>query len=253
MRNLFLALLLANLLFLAWQLWIEPQSPPEVPQPAGVQLDLEGEPAGPGAVATSVGAEPPAEAGVPPGAQPAAPGTTASPEGIPLSDQASCLRLGPMPDGTAARRAATALAEQGYLADVEDRPGQTWLGHWVQITGFSTSGQAEAARRRLMAGGLVDAYLMEDGASSLVSLGVFRERARAERVLAAAQRLGFSPVIRDRVRPTVEPWVLVRLTAGQKRPAIPDLGPGGAWIVRSEATACPAAGQPAPAEIPVVP
>lgn len=255
MRNLFLALLLANLLLLAWQWWIEPSSPPEALPVEGPQLDLEGKPAG-GAAGMAQAA---AGTGTPGAAAdrrpdlPAASGSDPVPEGIPPPDQGPCLRVGPMPDGTSARLAATALAGQGYLVEVQEKPGETWLGHWVQITGFSTSGQAESARRRLMAGGLVDAYLMEEGPSTLVSLGVFRDRARAERVLAAAQSLGFSPVIRDRVRPTVEPWVLVRLAPGQKAPAIPDLGLSGAWIVRSEATACPATEPPASAGSPVVP
>lgn len=253
MRNLFLTLLLANLLFLAWQLWIEPDSPPTTLQPAGARLALGDAPDGSEAVASAIRPGPPVAPVIPQQSLPVVPGLKPQPEGAPLAAQSSCLRLGPMPDGTVARRAATALAGQGYLADVQELPGQTWLGHWVQIAGFGTREQAEGARRRLMSGGLVDAYLMEDGPGSVVSLGVFRDRSRAERVLAAAQNMGFSPVIRDRVRPTIEPWVLVRLTPGQKGPTIPDLGPGGAWIVRSEATACPAADQPALAEAPVVP
>jgi hypothetical protein len=248
MRNLLLALLLANLLFLAWQLWIEPEPPAASQQAAGPRLAL---------FTPATGQDPPlvGNPNQPQGPLPATLDPAATPDGktpaaggpdLAAVGEGACFRVGPMPDIGAAGQAVQLLTGRGLRAEVVSREGQAWLGHWVQIPGFGTPQLAENARKRLMAGGLVDVYLMQDGETSLVSLGVFRERARAERVLAAAQQLGFSPILKDRFRPNVETWVLVQPAPGGK-PDLADLRLGNEGILRAEEAPC--AGQAAPGPV----
>jgi hypothetical protein len=98
---------------------------------------------------------------------------------------------------------------------------------------------AETARQRLVAGGLPDAYLMQDGAQPMISLGVFRDLSGAERVAKAARSLGFEVSLRDRYRPAVEQWLLIRPRPGQNLgPA--DLSLAGDRIMRTESTGCEA-------------
>lgn len=225
MRNLFLSLVLANLLALAWQVWVDP-SPREDSDKGGNGLALFG------------GGTGPAQAMAP--ARPA-PASRAGPEALPAG---TCFRLGPLPDSTAAQQASRSLAARGIDATPMARDAQLWLGHWVQIPGFDSVAAAENARERLVAGGIADALLMQDGPQPMISLGVFRDRDRADRIASAARNLGYAVGIRDRYRPAVEQWLLVRPRIGQElRPA--DLSLAGDRILRAEPAACDDAVGPA--------
>ena len=118
----------------------------------------------------------------------------------PVDVASQCLFIGPVPDQNAAQQLSVSLAKQGVKAQPVPREGRVWVGHWVQIQGFADRELADAARQRLLKAGLPDAYVMQDGPISIISLGVFRERGRAERVIEAARRAGFKAVMRDRVR-----------------------------------------------------
>jgi len=218
MRNLLLSLALANLLALAWQVWVDP-SPPEASDLGRNGLALFG-----GGTAPA-----PAMAMARP-----APASGAGPPALPAG---ACFRLGPLPDSTAAQQASRSLAARGIDATPIARDAQLWLGHWVQVSGFDSVVAAENARERLVAGGIADALLMQDGPQPMISLGVFRDRERADRIASAAQNLGYEVAIRDRYRPGVEQWLLVRPRMGQElRPA--DLSLAGDRILRAESAAC---------------
>lgn len=227
MRNVFLTLVLANVLLLAWQVWVDP-APPALSVAGSNGLVLFGARAGRtlgGPLAGQTGAatpEPGIAAGPPPGA---------------------CLRVGPLPSAAAAQQAGQRLAQRGIDAIPMERDTQFWLGRWVQIGGFASVPEAETARQRLAAGGLPDAYLMHDGTQSVISLGVFRDRSRAERVASAARSLGFEVSIRDRYRQTVEQWLLIRPRPDQT-PGPADLSLAGDRIMRTESAPCEAAGSP---------
>jgi cell division protein FtsN len=209
MRNLFLALILANLLFLAWHVWIDPTQP-ALPVTEPGELALFGPASGQTPAGSSVS------------------------QGV-----GTCLQMGPLPSIAAAQQVRQRLVARGIDAMPVARESEQWLGHWVQIEGFSSVSEAETAQQQLIGGGLVDAYLMQEGTEAVISLGVFRERTRADRLAEKAQTLGFEVRIRDRYRPTAEQWLLIRPRAGQT------LGPGdlsvaGDRIMRTETTACAA-------------
>lgn len=221
MRNVLLTLVLANLLLLAWQFWVDPAPPvPSVTGPSSLVLFD----AGAGRVA-----------GAP----------WASQMGAPIPEPGTCLRVGPLPNAAAAQQAGERLAVRGIDAIPIVRDTQLWLGHWVQIGGFASVPAAETARQRLVAGGLADAYLMQDGTQPMISLGVFRDRSRADRVASAARTLGFEVSMRDRYRPTIEQWLLIRPRPDQK-PGPLDLSLAGDRIMRTESAPCEAAGIPSP-------
>ena len=224
MRNLFLMLVLANVFLLAWHFWVDPV--PAVPPGA----------APPGLTVFSQPVARPATAPGRPASLPVSPTASAAPV-------SECLRVGPWSDGAAAQQAGERLAARGVQAVQIARDAQLWLGHWVQINGFESAAAAEAARQRLVAGGLADAYLMQDGARPMLSLGVFRERGRADQVAATARRLGYEVDMRDRYRPAVEQWLLIRPRVEQQLKPV-DLRLGDDRILRLESTPCEAASDP---------
>ncbi len=218
MCNLFLSLVLANLLLAAWQLWVEPLPPVPV---IGDDLALFGNGTGP----------------VPRSAPGQAAPAVASDVAAAAVAAGACFRLGPLPDSTAAQQAARSLADRGIDATPIARDAQLWLGHWVQISGFESVAAAENARERLVTGGIADALLMQDGPQPMISLGVFRDRNRADRVASAARQLGFAVAMRDRYRPGVEQWLLVEPRSGQTL-APADLSLPGDRIMRAEPAPC---------------
>ncbi|MEO8444835.1 MAG: SPOR domain-containing protein [Gammaproteobacteria bacterium] len=221
MRNLLLALVLGNLLLLGWQYWVDPAPPaPAGPAPDGLELFSS---AATPARATSPSPQPPGQFVAPPSAD------------------GGCVRLGPLPDLAAAQELSGRLASRGLEAAIIGRDTQVWLGHWVQIAGFASAEEAETARRRLAAGGVPDVYLMQDGAQAMISLGVFRDRIRADRVAAAARGMGFVVTTRDRYRPTVEQWLRIRLAPGQALDPSALRSADDRSILRMEPAACESA------------
>lgn len=229
MRNVLLTLVLANLLLLAWQYWVD--TAPPVPSVTGTG----------GLVLFGAGAD--RTGGAPLSGQTGA--SIPEPRTAETPPPDSCLRVGPLANTAAAQQATVRLAARGIDAIPIARDTQLWLGHWVQIGGFASVPAAETARQRLVAGGLADAYLMQDGTQPMISLGVFRDRSRADRVAGAARTMGFEVSMRDRYRPTVEQWLLIRPRPDQK-PGPLDLSLAGDRIMRTESAPCEAAGTPSP-------
>lgn len=221
MRNVFLALVLANLFLLAWHIWVDPDWQMPAPGSTAGTLELFAPVPGPASSVASMASAMPAT-----GAE--------SPIHVAAGD---CLRVGPLPDGEAVQQAAAQLTARGFAVSTVARDGQVWLGHWVQIASFDSVPAAEQARQRLVAAGIQDAYLMQEGSRPIVSLGVFRERDRADNVASAARALGFNVSVRARYRPVVEQWLLLEPPAGQAVDRSM-LNLGSDRIVRIEATTC---------------
>ena len=71
-----------------------------------------------------------------------------------------------------------------------------------------------------------------------ISLGVFRDRDRADKVAVAAAALGFHPQTTDRYRAGIQYWLTVAVPAGRTLP-LADLGRESGQILRSDQVACP--------------
>jgi len=213
-RNLFLSLLLANLLVLAWQRWIVP---PEVDQPLArrspgseSQLVLVGRPGRPAAEAAGDERET---------------GTT------------RCMRVGPFADDGAAGSVARRLTERGIRVSRSSRRGRVWIGHWVQVTDLPDGAAASAAVDRLNEAGIVDAYIASSSPEYKVSLGVFRDADRAQSTAGIARRIGLEPVVADRYREGREYWLKATLAPGQAL-MLRELAADGGGILRTEAVPC---------------
>ena len=208
MRNLFLVLLLANLLLLAWQRWV-------VPPPADDPYALAG--------ARSPGLVLLAPTSAPPGGAPA--------------DTSGCVRIGPFEDPAVSREAADRLSSENLDVFRYSESGEIWVGHWVQVIDLDGREEAEAALDRLAEVGRSDAYIVRGDEGYRISLGVFRSLDGAESVANEAVAAGLTTLTTDRFRTGTEYWLLVDERAG----GIPDLaalGLSGRDILRAEPAAC---------------
>ena len=223
MKNLFLALLLANLLFLGWQHWI---APPDVPAMRLLSPSPEQDITPAATVAGSAGKGSRVQPAPANGPQ------TAS------STAGRCIRIGPIADGQMADMLRARLAGKGFEARTAAEEGQIWVGHWVQLESVASREEADRLATRLAAGGLPDAYVLQTSPPFSISLGVFRDRDRADKVAAAAAQLGFRPQTTDRYRAGIQYWLTAAIPAGQAVP-LDELGRESGQILRADQVTCP--------------
>ncbi|HEY8519569.1 MAG TPA: SPOR domain-containing protein [Gammaproteobacteria bacterium] len=210
MRNLFLALVLANLAFAAWHLWFsEPEPLPPAARTGGPSITLMSEAAPAGASVTptepSPRVQPPAGADVV--AVPAAAAAPAAPR---------CVSVGPFRELSQAATAAANLRAAGYDPTQRVAEGEVWVGYWVYIERIPTEDEANEILANLRANGISDSYVIPDsGGNNLISLGVFSEIGRAGTRREQVRALGYEPTVTDRTRRGTVYWVDVLLDPGQ--------------------------------------
>jgi|GEM_PF-2111193 hypothetical protein len=212
-RNLIKALLLANFLLLAWGRWIVAPDAVDATSFGNTtvpQLELIARPD-----RTDVASTP---------------------------GDARCFRLGPFSSADAAAVVDTRLSARGLLVNRSSELGKVWVGHWVQILDLPSEEVARQVVKKLVSGGISDAYIFSREPTVDISLGVFRGRQGADDVIRVARKLGYSSVSTDRFRDGIEHWVEIELSAD----APPDLADlrigqadsGQAQIVRIEEQSC---------------
>ncbi len=224
MRLAFFALLLLNLAYFAWAQWID------APRPAPVNQSIAHLPR-----LKLVDELPPAER---PQAHTA--------QKTSLSAAASCLSVGPFADRASSAEAAAVLDRGGFQPHERAEQGAPSQSYWVYVGGLSQSA-ADAALVALEQAGIEDARVMpENGAAGRrVSLGVYSERARAERRAEAVRHAGLAPQIGERKLGAAVYWLDLTVPPQIAVP-VQDL-PSDKDNARLVVQPCPAAITPPPA------
>ena len=221
MRNLFLALVLANLGFAAWSAWFA------APPPRGRSAD-DGLPAltlvseVPEDLRSSGVVVEPAETGAPtqspdaPAAVSADPASalTALADAPSSGDNAdrSCMSVGPFRELSQAASAAATLRAAGHQPLQRVSEGDVWIGYWVYIPRIATEPEANEILAKVRAEGIVDSYVIPNSDSgNLVSLGVFSEISGVSRRRDQVRALGYEPQVVDRTRRATVYWIDVTL------------------------------------------
>lgn len=174
MKNLLLLLLLANILYFIWGLFADE------PVETGVAVVTESELGPPLEISKTRIAEAATSVG-------AVLGSGKSSDLAAVVGR-SCVTLGPFTSATLADGALAEYEKQGMRASVRSTQGQIFVGHWVHIPNIASRDTANAMLQKLQEGGLGDAYLTDDE-GLLISLGIFGEMSRAERVELQAKSL----------------------------------------------------------------
>ena len=225
MRALFLLLLLANLLFLAWAQWVATPTAVPAVAPATVGPD-----APPIRLQQEVQA-PRAES--PPTQAPVVPEASLS---------ALCVSIGPFLDQAAADAASAQLQRLGFASRLRASVDEVRVGLWVRVTSLATPEDAANALVALQAAGLTDAYVVgnDEAPGNTVSLGVFRDRGRAEEVSERVRRAGFTPETSDRLRTMDVFWLDIDREANGSLPSLEVLTGATRESLPLEMRACPA-------------
>lgn len=226
MRNLLLLLVLANVLYFIWE--VSTGDPPETgvavveTSKLGPPLKLSHAPA----AATSVGTAP------------------GSPEQTDLAAAVgrSCVSIGPFPNGPDAQRVFQDYLNEGMRASVRSTEGQIFVGHWVQIRDVPDRETGNAMIDKLVAGGITDAYLVPTEDEGLkISLGLFGEMVRAERLELQAEAMNLEAEITPRMRDSTLYYVDIALPPGSGAAAMIERYGEDMVLLRAQAT-CPGAG-----------
>lgn len=201
MRNTFIALLVVNLVYLAWSYWVdEPRMPPVNEALSRLpRLKLLSE--------------------VPPEQRPAINTRTT------LNETSGCMSVGPFADITNAAKAAGILTSRGFTPQQRAEESGTPEGFWVYVGGLKNEVEADRARVKLEKGGFRDALVMPPGgeAGRRVSLGLFSDRPQAEQRATSVKRMGFKAEVAERKLPQVLYWIDLTPRAGMTTVPTADL------------------------------
>lgn len=212
MRAVFLILLVANLLFLAWAEWIDS------PRDAGAHDALSHLPR-----LQLIDEKPSASNSTPP--PPAALAPPPAPEekvalAIPnLPQVPRCTSIGPFNDIAHVARAAGLLTQRGFKLQQRAEEGETIEGYWVFVGGLSSDQDVTDVVARLEKNGFTDAHVMKNFSTNRrISVGMFSTRERAAKRAAAITAIGLSPEVGERKFPGTIYWVDVALANADQRP-----------------------------------
>lgn len=225
MKNLLLLLLLANILYFVWGMVAE-----DSPEP-GIAVVEESDLGPPLAVSMSRNAEAAESVGAVLGS------------GVP-SDLAavvgrSCVTIGPFKASADADIALTQYAGEGMRTGMRSAHGQIFVGHWVMIRNIADRETGNEILEQLRQGGLTDAYLVPiEGDGVNVSLGLFGDLDRAERVELQAKSLDLPADITPRTREGDIFFVDIGLPPGKGAGAIVEKY-GEEKVMLRDAATCP--------------
>ena len=221
MRALFLVLLLANLLFLAWTQWVVPPSP------------------SPRAMTESSGSSAPQTIRL---ARESPPPRAAAPAGTTLEDlsAAPCVSVGPFSTEPQAVLASASLERLGFTSRSRTSNDEVRVGTWVRVPDLATAEDATNAVRALNGAGFPDVFIVSDGEPvNTVSVGVYSDPRKAQEVAQKVTQAGLTPQLSDRRRTLDVYWLDIDRQANGSLPPIDVLGPVGEGALPLEMRACP--------------
>lgn len=228
MRNLFLMLLTANVLFFAWQHFVY--------QPdAGVTLvdtDDLGERV---PLVSDDAAGTPQSDVVAVDTMPEQPAKT-----LPAAIGRACISVGPFSKVDEADSELASLLNQGYNVAERAAQGSVFQGHWVYVDNIASRKQARALLKKLQDGGIKEAILMADApGEDIISLGMFSALSGAERIELQAKSLGVEARMVERRKEATVFWLDIKLQEGQAGSALVD-SYGGDKVRLGASATCPA-------------
>lgn len=201
MKNLLMLLVLANVLYYMWGQFVEE------PEPTGIVVVDESELGPPLNVSQSV-AEAAASVGAVLG--------SSKPSELAAVVGRSCVSLGPFKTSADAGAALSDYEEEGMRVSLRTTEGQIFVGHWVQIRNIPDRDSGNQMLEKLREVGLGDAYLVPTEEEGLkISLGLFGEKSRAERIELQAKSMDLPADITPRMRTDTVYFVDIGLPPGR--------------------------------------
>lgn len=151
----------------------------------------------------------------------------------------SCVTIGPFIDSTDADSAMLVYSGEDMQTHLRRTRDLIFVGHWVQVRDVPDDAAAVAMLSALRAGGLSDAYKnVTDDEGIKISLGLFVELKRAEKVKLRARSLGLAAEVSPRTRESDVLYVDIGLPPSKGVGAIVEKYGKDRVLLRDDAT-CP--------------
>jgi len=225
MKNLLLALLLANILYFLWGMFSGSDSEP------GVAIVDEDDLGPPLVARANRDADAAASVGAVLG--------SGEPSDLEALVGRSCVTVGPFRTSEDAERANMEYVGEGMRAAIRSGQGQIFIGHSVQVVNVPNRDEGRTMLNRLHDGGLTDAFLVgSEEAGLAISLGIFGNQSNAEKVELQAKSLGFDVDVAPMARDAAVFYVDIALPPGKGAGAIVDKYGEERVLLREQAT-CP--------------
>jgi hypothetical protein len=223
-RASFLILLLANILFLAWSLWVaRPASSALAPAPASDprSMQLVGETANGTDAVVASGSDRSTRAAA-----------------------ATCVSFGPFLDETTLDAVSRRLEALGYTARRRTATEDVSAGQWVSVANLATPEDAANALNKLRGVGLADVFVVPESrrGTTAISVGLFNDPARAGEAADTVRRAGLEPSVTERTRPADATWLDVDRRTNEGLPDLADLRDDASLSLAFEMRVCPTAG-----------
>lgn len=202
MRNLLLLLLLANVLYYLWGRY----NPPT--EEIGVAIVNESDLGPPLQLA---------DATVPDNASDDDRETSTSrPSELEVQVGRSCVSIGPFRETGEAEGALADFVESGLRGALRVTEDEVFVGHWVQIRNIADRATANSMLAALKKIGMSEAYVVRTEDEGIkISLGLFSEQARAERIELQAKSIDLPAEISPRMREQTVAYVDLGLPPGR--------------------------------------
>lgn len=137
-----------------------------------------------------------------------------APEPIEPAADADCIEIGPFQTQSDLRQAETALAAIGQPVATREAVERRFRGYWVYLPASASRDRALVTARELAAAGIRDYYVVTAGdRENTISLGLFRDRANAERRQGEMQTRGYQAEMNERVEEQRVYWLTLAQTA----------------------------------------
>lgn len=225
MKNLLMILLLANVLYYMWGRYVAE------PDQTGIVVVDEADLGPPLDVSSIAVAEAATSVGAVLG--------SGRPSDLAAVVGRSCATIGPFKTNAEADGALADYESEGMRASVRTTQGQVFVGHWVQIRNIPDRSSGNLMIEKLRSGGLGDAYIVDTEDEGMkISLGLFGELSRAEKVELQAKSLDLPADITPRTRDATVFFLDIGLPPGRGAGAMMEKYGEEKVLVREEAT-CP--------------
>ena len=151
----------------------------------------------------------------------------------------SCASLGPFKTSSEANMLATEYASRGIQVRLREVNLPIFIGHWVQIRDIADEQTGNQIVVRLRNGGVREAYLVTTEEQGLkISLGLFEERSRAEKLKADAKSMQYVADISPRMRDELGYFIDLELSLSETASALVQKYGEYLVLLRAQAT-CP--------------